>query len=233
MNRNKLICLLLLPALLCLFLLPAAATETVDFSRTGSIRLTVRYEGRVVGGELTLYQVATLRGDDGYFYEPAQWLESIDFSFDKIENPDLPSAVLAQVKSAGITGRAEKIGSDGVVFFGDLPLGLYLIEQTENAPGFTTIQPFFVTIPMNEDGKLIYDVDGSPKPLQPQPTEPTGSTDPTEPTATGEPTEPTKPGGTLPQTGQLKWPIPVLAIVGTAALLAGLLVLLRGRKRKN
>lgn len=234
MKPNKLFCLLLLTALLFLLLLPAAASETPDFSRTGSIRLTVRYEGREVGGgELTLYQVATLQGDNGCYYRPAPGLESLDLSFDKIEDPDLPSAVLAEVKSAGLTGQSEKIGSDGVVFFGELPLGLYLVEQTENAPGFTTIPPFFITIPMNENGELIYDVDASPKPLPPQPTEATSVTEPTEPSNPTEPTDPTPPDETLPQTGQLNWPIPVFAILGAVFLLAGLLVLLRARKRRE
>lgn len=236
MNR-KLLCLLLLSALLCLCLLPASAADTPDFSRTGSIRLTVRYEGREVGGgELTLYQVALLREENGYSYEPVKGLESIDFSFDKLEDPDLAPAVLTQVKNAGITGYREQIGSNGVVLFDNLTLGLYLIEQTENAPGFTSVQPFFVTIPMNENGKLIYDVDASPKPLPPQPSEPTTPTtltNPTEPTRPTSSTEPTKPPENLPQTGQLNWPIPVFAILGTACLLAGLLVLRRCRKERG
>ena len=81
---------------------------------------------------------------------------------------------------------------------------------------------------MKEGDELIYDVDASPKPLQPQPSEPTT---PTEPSKPSEPTEPTEPY--LPQTGQLKWPIPVLAIIGMVFLLAGLLVLLRSRKRQS
>lgn len=234
MKPNKLLCILLLAALLCAFLLPAAAADVPDLLRTGSIRLTVRYEGREVGGgELTLYQVATLCGDDGYYYAPAAGLEACDFSFDTIENPDQPSVVLAQVKEAGVTGQAAQIGSNGVVFFGDLPLGLYLIEQTESAPGFTAMQPFFITIPMREGDEMIYDVDASPKLLQPQPSEPTELTEPTEPSNPTEPTESTKPGDTLPQTGQLKWPIPVLGILGMVFLLAGLFVLLRGRKRQS
>lgn len=232
MDRKKLLSLLLLPALLCMLLLPAAAEDIPDISRTGSIRLTVRYDGDpVAGGELTLYQVASLHVEDEYSYVAVSGLESMDLSFDRIEDPDLPAEVLSQVKNAGITGKSEKIGSDGVVFFGDLALGLYLVEQTENAPGFTSMQPFFVTIPMKENGELIYDVDASPKPLSPQPTEPTEVTEPTEASKPPVPTEPTEPY--LPQTGQLNWPVPVLGIFGAVFLLAGLLILLRCRKRRG
>lgn len=237
MDRKKLLCLLLLPALLCLLLLPAAADDTPDFSRTGSIRLTVRCEGREVGGgELTLYKVATLRVENGYSYAPVKGLEACDFSFGALQDPDVPAAVLTLIKHTDITGRSAKIGSDGVVFFGDLTLGLYLIEQTENAPGFTAIQPFFVTIPMNEDGELIYDLDASPKLLQPEPTEATTTTEPTKATVPTEPTrstEPTTPTDKLPQTGQLNWPIPVLAITGAVFLLTGLLVLRHFRKERR
>ncbi|MBQ6431581.1 MAG: hypothetical protein IJJ99_06895 [Oscillospiraceae bacterium] len=238
MNRIKLLCLFLLPALLCLFLLPAAAL-TPDLSRTGSIRLTMRYEGQPVGGgELTIYRVAGIRTENGYSFAPVSGLESFDFSAAALERPELASEVLAEVEKVGLTGYTEQIGADGVVRFDDLTLGLYLIEQKVSAPGFGCIRPFFVCLPMAEDGELIYDVDASPKPfpMEPQPTEPTTPTDPTTPTEPShptEPTDPTVPDETLPQTGQLKWPVPVLGIGGTLCLLAGLLVLLCMRKERD
>lgn len=230
MNRKKLFCLLLLPALLCLFLLPAAATQAPDLSRTGSIRLTMRYEGNPVGGgELTLYQVAAVREDNGYSFAPVAGLEDLSFTAASLESPEFAATVLARAKEAGPAAQSKTINSSGEVRFDGLPLGLYLIEQTVGAPGFSAIRPFFVSIPMTENGELIYDVDASPKPEPMQP-EPTGPTEPTNPT---EPTAPTVPDETLPQTGQLNWPIPPLTVTGLLCLLAGLLVLLRARKERK
>lgn len=55
------------------------------------------------------------------------------------------------------------------------------------------------------------------------PTETTEGTEPTETTETTDPTtEPTEPGKpTLPQTGQLWWPVPVMAFAGTALFALG------------
>jgi len=236
MKRNRMLCILLLPALLCLLLTPSAATQTPDLTRTGSIRLTMRYEGEPVGGgELTIYRVAEIRTENGYTFAPVSGLEGFDFSAAALEHPELAADVLAQVETIGLTGYTEQIDSNGVVQFDHLALGLYLIEQKVSAPGFGCIRPFFVTLPLAEDGELIYDVDASPKPfpMETEPTTPSGTTEPTEPSNPTAPTDPTKPIDVLPQTGQLNWPIPVLAIAGGVLLLIGAFVLLRGRKERD
>ena len=69
---------------------------------------------------------------------------------------------------------------------------------------------------MNEDGTYIYDVDADPKvelTKAPQPT----------PTPTPKPP-------TLAQTGQLNWPVPVLAIIGLCLFSLGWLLRF-GRKK--
>ena len=67
-----------------------------------------------------------------------------------------------------------------------------------------------------------------------EPTEP--PTEPTEPEVPTEPTEPTEPPPPpppppphLPQTGQLNWPIPVMAMMGCAMFVLGVF-LYSGRK---
>lgn len=73
------------------------------------------------------------------------------------------------------------------------------------------------------------------EPDEPQPTEPTNPTEPTKPTEPAKPTEPTAPAGStppssstpdqpkIPQTGQLWWPVPVLACAGFFFIAAGLI----------
>lgn len=66
-----------------------------------------------------------------------------------------------------------------------------------------------------------------------QPTEPTGPSEPTEPTGPSQPTEPTTPsGGDSPQTGQLNWPIPVMAVLGVFCLCLGCFFALKGKKEE-
>lgn len=71
------------------------------------------------------------------------------------------------------------------------------------------------------------------KPSEPtEPSVPDESTEPDETTVPSEPTEPTEPPKPeLPQTGQLNWPVPVLAMTGMFFLVLGWLLCF-GRKRE-
>ena len=66
------------------------------------------------------------------------------------------------------------------------------------------------------------------------PTEPTTPTAPTEPTTPTGPTEPTTPdGGDSPQTGQLNWPVPVMAILGVFCLCLGMFFAAKEKKEES
>lgn len=108
-----------------------------------------------------------------------------------------------------------------MVSFTNLELGLYLLVQDVAAEGCIKMEPFLVSVPMEENGGYLYDVDASPKvELAKLPVEPS------------KPEQPELPGGSkLPQTGQLNWPIPLLVMSGLCLLSAGWL--LRFGKRKS
>ena len=79
-----------------------------------------------------------------------------------------------------------------------------------------------MSLPQWQNDGYVYDLTASPKvPLVPEPTEPTVPT---------EPTDPTDPW--LPQTGQLNWPIPLMAVSGLALFMAGC-ILCFGRKKER
>lgn len=222
-------------ALALLLALPAAAvTEMPDLSRTGSIRLTISFQDHPIGGgDLTLYQIATVREENGFFFTPVAGLEEFTFTEQELADTGLPARALTRVHELGLSGQTKQIGEDGVVQFEDLPLGLYLLEQKTGAPGFTRISPFLVSIPMQDGDGLIYDIDASPKP---EPIDP--SSDSLETTnyssETTEPSGPENPSGpNLPQTGQLNWPIPVLVVLGSFCLLLGLWLLRAGKKDRR
>ena len=88
--------------------------------------------------------------------------------------------------------------------FSNLELGLYLIRQRAKSGYYESITPFVVTVPMNSDSGWVYDVTASPK---------VGTVTPKD-TAY-------KSVRRLPQTGQLNWPVPVLAVSGIALFSLG------------
>lgn len=95
--------------------------------------------------------------------------------------------------------------ADGTVRFDALEQGLYLVVQSGEFSNGETFAPFLVSLP-DADGNLT--VDATPK----MSLKPTPSPNPT-PTPT--------PGKKLPQTGQLWWPVPVLAFVGLVSFAIG------------
>lgn len=101
--------------------------------------------------------------------------------------------------SNNVQGITQKADSSGMVCFQNLPTGLYLLKQDVIAEGYEAVSSFFVTVPIENlsGGEWVYNVDASPKAEFMKPEEPTPDPDPS-----------------LPQTGQLNWPIPILAAVG-------------------
>ena len=123
---------------------------------------------------------------------------------------------------------------------GDLTLrglepALYLVLRTGTAPGNERyhMDPLLVSVPLPEDSRLTWAVTITPKfagegpaetpapPAAPPSPAPGASPAPTAaPTSAPQPTA--APGPTLPQTGQLNWPIPLLLVAGAALFMLGL-----------
>ena len=98
--------------------------------------------------------------------------------------------------------------------FTDVKPGLYVVVQHEVAEGFETMSPFLISMPKFENNSYVTDVKASPKvSLEKTPEEPTKSQDPT-----------------LPQTGQLNWPVPVLAVGGVMLFALGWVICFKKRK---
>ena len=225
--KKRIFSLILVLALLGATALPVSAHEVPDLTRLGSVTVTMAYQGQPVpGGTLTIIRVAEVKTADGdYFFEYTAGFAGCTIPVTELESAALPAELAKLAREKGLTGTTVTVDAQGKAKFEGLELGLYLVVQNEAAGGFKKINPFLVSVPRNEDGSYIYDVDTAPKNLPGPETEPTEPT--TEPT---EPTEPTPPG--LPQTGQTNWPIPVLAVAGLVLLMAGLCLCL-GEKRKR
>ena len=207
--------LLLALCLLVLSALPAHAVEIPDLDAQGSVRVQMKTDSTPVpGGSLTLYRVgAIVQTDTGFGFVPAGEFEGYPGTLEDLGKTT--AAELAKyAASNGISGESKTIDETGTAVFDPLEPGLYLLTQPKSGDGYLPADPFLVTLPMAQDGSYVYQVDASPKvTLRPAPTQPTQTGDPT-----------------LPQTGQLNWPIPVLVAAGAVCLIAGVIL---GRKGKD
>lgn len=221
--------------------LGASAHEAVNMDAQGSISVHMKYDGAAVpGGRMALYKVAAVAETDGdYSFAPtaafapgiaryAQLNGLTDFALDQqtLDAPgDLPKWLYSYTKIAGITAvEVKDIDQQGTVTFENLGVGLYLLAETSAASGYQAAEPFFVSLPTRdpETQAYVYHVtaDSKMEPLRPA----TPTPAPPETPATPVPTQPP----TLPQTGQLNWPVPVLAVLGLAAFSLGWLKYKKG-----
>lgn len=263
--RKRLAAVLAALTLLVWCAAPAFALEVVDLSRTGSIKVSL-YDSEtseaVGGGTLTLYRVAKVQKDNANL----SFVYTNGFEDCGVELGDLSEGELAGRLAEKIAATAEsttvEISDLGVAEFGDLEVGLYLVVQTTAAENYDVINPFLVSVPIQENGSYVYDVDALPKvgtaakktpeppdtPDTPDTPDKPDEENPNTPAAPGpnnpdgwvlgangekiylnpEAPSPDNPNGHvmgahgLPQTGQLNWPIPVLAVTGVVLVAAGI-----------
>ena len=212
-------------ALLFLLALPlsAAAHPVPDESRNGhcSITVSMTYKEKAVrGGKLALYKVGDVAENNGnYSFVPVKEIQADIPEFGDIQSPELAGKLAKlEKKLTPVTADPVTVGKDGKATFSDLTFGLYLVVQKTAASGYGKTKPFLVSLPYLYEGEYQYDVASQPK------TDLEREVKPTSPPSSG------GGGGKLPQTGQLWWPVPVLACAGLGCIAVGLL---RRREDRN
>ena len=210
---RKLIALLFAIALLCSFALPALAHDVPQDRTDCSIEVIVRYNGTDVdGGTLTAVRVGYVAEEDGnYFF----CREKDDVLLEDISSTGAPAALekfYNENKESYSFCKKTVTVQKGKGSFTGLGIGLYLIIQEQPASGYSKLNSFLVRVPYMEDGEYQYDVTAvikSELEREPETTVPP-STQPEDPK--------------LPQTGQLNWPVPVLAAAGLGLFTLGLVL---------
>ncbi len=157
----------------CLFAVsvPAMADDSIDLEKNGSIRIDIRAyatDEAVGGGSLDLYRVADIGDANGSFYytytEPFSGC-----SEDLLTGEALDKAETAQTFSEWVSVHSVaaqetvSVSEEGETHFLNLSCGLYMVAQAEAAEGYNAINSFLVSVPFNEDGTWVYDVDATPK----------------------------------------------------------------------
>ena len=206
----------------------AENTEMLDPDRKGSISITFTYYDETAkktkpvtgGNSVGLYKVADAVVDNGFKFVAderfagAGEIPDTDKALDAA-NLDLAKKMTAIAPKYDFDVQPKKMDAEGKVTFEGLEVGLYLVVQDAQGTGNNklTITPFLITIPQkNPDGSLAYDVDAAAKPLG----------------VAKEEVPPPPPPHNIPQTGQLWWPVMLLAGLGALVLCFGMI-----RKNRN
>ena len=166
--RHRLAAVLLAVCLVVCCALPAFATSASLVSgRLGSLHVRLYDTHNDVplrGGELTLYQVASVKRTNGNLY----FDYTGDFTGCGVVLGDLSDSTLADrlVKYLPVVpaiAAQQDVNEEGYANITKLPQGLYLVVQTEASHGYEAIKPFLVSIPLPDGDNWIYDVDATPK----------------------------------------------------------------------
>lgn len=195
------------------------ATESLspDYNKKGSITVEILSADTgetIPGGTVTLYKVASaVQSNGNNIFQLTESFEGSGADLDGISESDSGARELASVletyaDSKKISGEAVTVDKNGQASWPDLELGIYLIVNTSVAEGYAPVNSFLITVPRYLNGSYMYDVTANPK---------QGTADKT---ASGTP-KPNIPTGKLPQTGQLWWPVPILAIAGILFVIFG------------
>lgn len=219
--------LLLTALLLAALSVPAFADGAgIDLDRDGSISMRCQYQGKPVsGGDMRLYLVGTVEQDDGnYFFQLLDALGGDKLDQKALDSGDLADRLSADPALQDLPYQRQVFDANGELCFStNVKPGLYLLLQSTAAPGFEKMKPVVVSVPFIDPktGEYRYDVDATVKPALER--------DVTTPPPTPTPA----PGSNLPQTGQLNWPVPVMAVLGLLCVLSGLALLAGDRRRQQ
>jgi len=213
--KKRVISFVLVSLLLISLSMNAAAHEIPDLEKKGSITLTICYEKEPVnGGSLTLYRVGDIVEDNGdYVFELIETLDPAQSVIEKPEDAELARELAAKAAEAKLKGITASI-NEGEAVFSDVEPGLYVVVQLEASDGFEALSPFMISMPKFENGVYVTDVKAAPKTELEK-----------EPSAHEKPADPT-----LPQTGQLNWPVPILAVSGVTLFAAGWVLCFKRKK---
>lgn len=204
------ITVLLLALLLVASLCFTVSAHDVPVERDDcTIEIRIRYNGENVdGGTLTVIKVGYVDEEDGnYFFSRV----GDDALLEDVASADAVAALkkyYADNKGSISFETQTADAKEGICQFSGLSTGLYLVIQETPVPGFSALNASLVSVPQLVDGVYEYNISVAIKSELKR-------EDPTDPT----PTAPTVPD--LPQTGQLNWPIVVMAVVGMLMFLLG------------
>ena len=244
---RKVMALLLVTALFAVFGTAVFAAD-IELDSKGSISVTFKDSETgelVTDGILSMYKAANIVSDaeGNLSYAYTDDFASCELVLGDLSEDTLPASLVAYAQQNELTAVSQNVGENGVCLFEDLELGLYVIMQTKAAEGYYAVAPFLVSVPIADTDGWDYDIDATPKmeKLTATTTSTTESTASSTSSSTSYTTTSTidsnvnggDDSSSLPQTGQLNWPVPVLAGLGVLLFLFGWTVVFAGKKERR
>lgn len=216
------VCLAILLASLSPLAVAASSNEKPELDRKGSLSITFTCDGQPIsdGNKVGIFKVADAVVDNGYkFVWNGEFaaVGAMPKDLDAV-NGELARRLvnIAKDKQVPLYRNSQELDEKGNVTFNGLDVGLYLVVHVkkveitlpDKSTVTYTINPFLVSIPQKEDGKLIYDVATNPKVAPEKDTTPP-------------PKKVVPPPKRVPQTGQMWWPVFVLGAAGMILITVG------------
>lgn len=224
--KKRMLSLLLALFLVFALAVNASALEMPDLDQKGSLEFAMDVDGVPLDtGSLNVYYVANIIRMEGNRYDFRLVKELADAGA-MLDTKDLYNGVqaekLLEVSKRVLSDCLTSSIADGKASFADLDAGLYLVWQNEKdaSDGYSAIQPFLISVPRLQDGVYAMHVKADPKvPFEREPSPP--------------PPPPPPPPPELPKTGQLNWPVPIMAITGVTLFITGWILCSRRKRIEN
>ena len=116
----------------------------------------------IVGARLNVYRVASAAMDAA-----GQWIYDYTADFAScgtaLDDPSLAVKLDAFVAQHSVPSVAITTDARGSARCDDLAVGLYFVRQSGAVSGFAPCTPFLVTVPYQQDGGYVYEVNATPK----------------------------------------------------------------------
>lgn len=224
--KNRILSVLLALAMMFALAVNASATgEMPPLDEKGSLTLVMSYNGQALkDGKVNILRIGTVEkiSENTYDFWIFSDLGKQTLTQEELYDPDVAKDLLVKGKKQYMKNILSAPIMEGSVVFKDLDTGLYVVwqEEVDACEGLSAFQPFLISVPRWQYDHYDLNVAAAPKvPIKPEPPEPT------EPPGPPPPPE-------LPNTGQLNWPIPMMAIAGVMLIVIGL-ILCANRKRNE
>lgn len=165
--RNISVCILAVALLFTGAITVFAEDNSLDTNKKGTLSLSLRDAEKnlaLSGAEISIYQVAYIsKADYTVHYQITEEFAQSGVKIGEFEKEELAAGLTDYIDKNKITPITALTDEEGEALFTGLPLGIYLVTQSKSVTGYSDFKPYFVSIPIKENGIWIYDVKAVPK----------------------------------------------------------------------